>query len=374
MNFSKSSSQAGDRVVVKLGTSTLTAGTHYLSQAQMIDLVRQICELRNRGFEVVLVSSGAIAVGRAELGFPDLPKDIPAKQMLAAVGQPRLMDIWGKLFSIYDITVAQVLLARGDLSSRSNYLNARNTLIALLEQGVIPIVNENDTVATEEIRVGDNDNLSALVANLVDANLLVLLTDQEGLFKTDPRVDPEAQLVGLVDGPEIEEHLWKAAGGGGQFGVGGMVTKLEAADLARRSGVEVVIAKGNRPDILLRVTSREEVGTRITPTTSAVESRKRYILSGGRAGKLVVDEGAVTALRKGGSLLPAGVTQVVGSFHRGATLGVWSQSDEEIARGIVNYDYKDCLLLSGRQSSEIESVLGYFFGDELIHRSDLVLL
>ncbi|HJS29270.1 MAG TPA: glutamate 5-kinase [Anaerolineales bacterium] len=374
MGRSNSNPRQHKRIVVKLGTSTLTGGTQFLSQSHMVDLVRQMCELRRQGYEVLLVTSGAIAVGRAELGFPDLPKDIPAKQMLAAVGQPRLMDIWGKLFAIYQITVAQVLLTRGDLSSRSHYLNARNTLLALISHGAIPIVNENDTVATEEIRVGDNDNLSALVANLVDADLLLLLTDQDGLFQTDPRLDPEAELVRSVDGPEIEESLWNAAGGGGKYGVGGMVTKLEAADLARRSGVEVVIANGSTPDILLRVTHQEPVGTRFSATTTAVESRKRYILSGGQAGRLVVDAGAVTALQKGGSLLPAGVTEVVGQFQRGATLGVWSQNGEEIARGIVNYDHKACERLRGKRSSEIEAVAGYFYGDELIHRSDLVLL
>ncbi|HJS28442.1 MAG TPA: glutamate 5-kinase [Anaerolineales bacterium] len=367
-------SRAKQRIVVKLGTSTLTGGTHHLSQSHMVALVRQVCEVRQQGFELLLVSSGAIAVGRAELNFPDLPKDIPAKQMLAAVGQPSLMNIWAKLFDIYHVKVAQVLLTRSDLSSRSHYLNARNTLVALLERGVIPIINENDTVATEEIRVGDNDNLSALVANLVNADLLVLLTDQNGLYQSDPRLDPDAQLIQIVEGPEIEESIWKAAGGGGQFGVGGMLTKLQAADLARRSGVGVVIANGSTPDILLRVMHQEPVGTRFSATTTAVESRKRYILSGGQAGRLVVDAGAETALQKGGSLLPAGVTEVVGQFQRGATLGIWSQSGEEIARGIVNYDHKACERLRGRRSSEIETVVGYFYGDELIHRSDLVLL
>lgn len=374
MESQNSDARGRKRVVVKLGTSTLTGGTQFLSQAHMVEIVRQVCELRRLGYEVLIVSSGAIAVGRTVLDFPDLPKDIPAKQMLAAVGQPRLMDIWGQLFSIYEIKVAQVLLARGDLSSRSHYLNARNTLIALIEQGLIPVVNENDTVATEEIRVGDNDNLSALVANLVDADLLVLLTDQNGLFSTDPRVDPNAQLVARVEGPEIEDHLWEAAGGGGGYGVGGMVTKLEAADLARRSGVEVVIANGGSPDILLEIIRQEPVGTWFVPTTTAIESRKRYILSGGQAGKLVVDAGAISALRRGGSLLPAGVKEVVGDFQRGATLGVWSPDEEEVARGIVNYDHKDCRQLSGRHSREIATILGYFYGDELIHRSDLVLL
>jgi len=228
-----SSTLKGKRIIVKLGTSTLTDGTPHLSQSRMVDLVRQMAVLWSEGTRVILVSSGAITYGRELLNYPQLPKDIPAKQMLSAVGQPRLMDLWGKLFEIYALPVAQVLLTRSDLRSRSSYLNARNTLHALLAQGVIPVVNENDTVATEEIRVGDNDNLSALVANLVDAELLVLLTDQEGLFLSDPRKDPGAELVRLVDSTEIEPELWEAAGDSGALGVGGMYTKLQSADLAR---------------------------------------------------------------------------------------------------------------------------------------------
>jgi glutamate 5-kinase len=201
----------GQRFVIKLGTSTLGDGTQYLSQPRMVDLVRQMSVLKGVGVEVLVVSSGAIAYGRELLQFPHLPKDIPAKQMLSAVGQPRLMDLWGKLFTLYGFTISQVLLTRDDLRYRSRYLNARNTLLALLKQGVIPVINENDTVATEEIRVGDNDNLSALVANIVDADLLILLTDQDGLYNNDPRNNPDAKLVDLVDGPEIGQDLWAAA-------------------------------------------------------------------------------------------------------------------------------------------------------------------
>ena len=225
------------RLVVKFGTSTLTAGSPHLSPPRIIDLVRQLAGLRGQGHEVVLVSSGAMAAGRSALNFPDLPKHIPKKQMLAAVGQPRLMALYEQLFSYYAVTVAQILLTRADLADRRRYLNSRNTLNALLTQGVVPIVNENDTVATEEIRVGDNDNLSALVANLVDADQLILLTDQAGLFTADPRRDPGAQLVAEVREPEIPAALWEAAGGSATgLGTGGMVTKLQAADLARRSG------------------------------------------------------------------------------------------------------------------------------------------
>ncbi len=374
MEIPDSSLPRPTRMVVKLGTSTLTAGTPRLSQPRMADLVRQMAEMRRHNVEILLVSSGAIAVGRQALGFPQLPKDIPAKQMLAAVGQPRLMDIWGKLFDIYDIGVAQVLLTRNDLHSRPRYLNARNTLLALLNQGLVPVINENDTVATEEIRVGDNDNLSALVANLVDADLLALLTDQDGLYRSDPRLDPSTELIGLVDSPEISSELWESAGESGKLGVGGMVTKLQAADLARRSGVQVVIANGCSLDVLIRLAKNDPVGTRFTATTTAVESRKRYILAGGQRGRLVVDAGAAAALRRGGSLLPAGIVEVAGEFHRGATVSVTGSQAEDIARGMVNYNDTDCEKLIGRQSAEIEDLLGYFYGDEVIHRNNLVLL
>ncbi len=239
----------------------------------------------------------------------------------------------------------------------------------------MPIVNENDTVATEEIRVGDNDNLSALVANLIDADLLILLTDRDGLFTADPVQDPSARLINTVDSQEIAPELWEAAGGsGGGLGVGGMVTKLQAADLARRSGATVIIARGSAPNILARLVSQEPLGTKFTPTTSSVESRKRFILSGGKVGRLLIDRGAAAALARGGSLLPAGLTTIEGTFSRGENLSICNEEGQEIARGLVNYNHHDCARLCGRQSREIEPLLGYFYGDEIIHRSNLVLL
>jgi glutamate 5-kinase len=363
------------RLVVKFGTSTLTGGTTKLSSPRIVELVRQLSALREAGHEVVLVSSGAMASGREALGYPQLPKDVPAKQMLSAVGQPRLMALYEQLFRLYGVTVAQVLLTRGDLANRRRYLNARNTLNALLTQRVIPIVNENDTVATEEIRVGDNDNLSALVANLVDADTLILLTDQPGLFTADPRRDPSAKLVEQVDEPEIPDSLWEAAGGSATgLGTGGMVTKLQAADLARRSGTTVVIASGSAPDVLSRLANGETLGTRFGPIASAVESRKRYILAGETFGKLTVDEGAAKALRRGGSLLPVGVTAVEGSFERGDTVRVSDSNGHDIARGIANYSAEDLTRIGRHRSEEIEALLGYNYGDEVIHRNDLVLL
>ncbi len=363
-------------IVVKLGTSTITNGTAYLSPPLLIELARQISQLQASGRRIVLVSSGAIAAGRERLDFPNLPKDIPAKQMLSAVGQPRLMAMYEKIFGLYDLTVAQVLLTRTDLAIRKRYLNARNTLIALMQQRVVPIVNENDAVATEEIRVGDNDNLSALVANLVDAELLVLLTDQAGFYTADPRMNPDAQLVEEVTSREIAPEIWQAAGTSiPGLGTGGMTTKLQAADLARRSGTCCVIAAGREPNVLLRIAEGEKVGTLFSPIATSIESRKRYILSALQApGELRVDDGAVQALGRGASLLPVGLTGVSGTFDRGDTVRVLRPDGAEIARGIVNYDSHDLALIVRRPSDEIESILGYRFGDEVIHRNDLVLL
>jgi glutamate 5-kinase len=364
------------RIVVKLGTSTLTAGTARLSPPRLVDLVRQMAQVRAAGSEVLVVSSGAIAAGRERLNFPQLPKDIPAKQMLAAVGQPRLMALYEQLFGLYSLTVAQVLLTRSDLADRRRYLNARNTLAALLAQGAIPIVNENDTVATEEIRVGDNDNLSALVANLIEADLLVLLTDQPGLFTADPRRDPAAQLVAEVTGPQIPTSLWQAAGGTANWlGTGGMLTKLQAADLARHSGTSVVIARGDEPEVLTRLANGETAGTRFHPLSTAVESRKRFILAGGSApGRLSVDQGAAQALRRGGSLLPVGVSRVEGAFERGDTVRVLDPDGRELARGLVNYASGDLRRICGHRSEEIEAILGFAYGEEVIHRNSLVML
>ena len=363
--------------MVKLGTSTLTGGEKRLSGPRLVDLARQVSCLRAQNRQVVLVSSGAIAVGREALGYPSLPKHLPAKQMLAAVGQPRLMAIWAQYFAIYGAQVAQVLLTRADLADRRRYLNARNTFEALLQQGVIPIVNENDTVATEEIRFGDNDNLSAQVANLIEADLLVLLTDQEGLYTADPRHDPAARLIQTVGAEPFSAELWQAAGGAvSGLGTGGMMTKLQAADLARHGGTTVVIASGAEPNVLLRLTDGgEPIGTRLAPVINKLEGRKRYILSGSRsAGEVIVDAGAARALTRGGSLLPAGVTRVSGDFERGDTVRVSGPDGGGIAVGLCNYASTDLAQVCGRHSAEIEGVLGYTFGDEAIHRNNMVLL
>lgn len=363
------------RIVIKLGTSTLTAGTPRLAPAVIVELVRQMSQLIEAGCEVVLVSSGAIAAGRERLAMSAVPRGVQPRQMLAAIGQPRLMALYEQLFSLYGRTVGQVLLTRGDFARRRSYLNARTTLRALLDQGVVPIVNENDTTATEEIRVGDNDNLSALVANLVDADLLLLLTDQPGLFTTDPRRDPSAQLLPEITDAEIPASLWAAAGqSAGGLGVGGMVTKLQAAELARRGGTTTVIAAGREPDVILRAARGEALGTRFPAVGSPLYSRERFIWTSwdGQA-RLTIDAGAAAAMRAGRSLLPVGITALAGTFERGDTVAVCDLNGHELARGLVNYDAGDLARIRGQRSEHIETILGYDYGDEVIHRNHLVL-
>ncbi len=364
------------RIVIKVGTSSLTNGTNRISAPFLVELGRQVARLQADGQQVLLVTSGAIAAGREKLNFPHLPRNIPAKQMLSAAGQLRLMALYEQVFGLYDMIVGQVLLTRADLSDRRRYLNARNTLLAMLQHHVTAIINENDTVATEEIRVGDNDNLSALVANLVDADLLILLTDQDGLFTADPRSNPDAELVKTVSSDEIPEALWQAAGGSKSgLGTGGMSTKLQAADLARRSGTACVIANSSEKDVLLRLAAGEKIGTLFTPVVTAIESRKRYIMTARRApGQISVDAGAAQALARGGSLLPVGMEAVHGKFERGDTVRILDEAGKEIARGIVNYGSGDLQHLKRQRSDEIENLLGYTYGDEVVHRSDLVLI
>jgi len=366
-----------NRIVIKIGSSTLTAGSNELSKAQIVNLVGQIAQLKKNGYQLILVSSGAMATGLETLGYPELPKFIPAKQMLAAVGQPRLMNIYSDLFGIYDLTVAQVLLTRLDLSDRTRYLNARNTIEALLAQDLIPIINENDTVATEEIRVGDNDNLSALVSNLIEADLLIMLTDKQGLFTADPDQDKDAVLIQEVNEERIPDTLWKAAGkSSSKTGTGGMYTKIQAADLARRSGTRVVITDGSTPEVILRVVAGDPLGTQFSALVSNMESRKRFILAGPKSnGRITVDTGAEEILRKGkSSLLPVGVVSVEGEFVRGDTISIQNDQGQEIALGLANYNVDSMRCIQGHQSGEIESILGFSYGNELVHHDNLVVV
>ena len=363
------------RVVIKIGTSTATEDGR-LSAPRLIEYARTLAGLTAAGHQIAWVSSGAVAAGREALGIAPGERRVAAKQMLAAVGQPRLMALYSELFGHYRQTVAQVLLTRTDLEQRRSYLNARRTFEELYAHGVLPIVNENDTVATEEIRVGDNDQLSALVANLIDARLLILLTDQQGLFDADPRLSPEAQLVPRVDTPEIPEALWQAAGGrAGAHGTGGMLTKLRAADIARRGGTEVVIASGADPQVIARLIEGAAIGTRFSALTPPREARKRYILGGLRTGVGVsIDSGAEQALSQGKSLLGVGIRRVDGDFDRGDTVTVHTEGGRALARGIANYGANELKRIAGKRSGEVELILGYDFGPEFIHRDDLVML
>ncbi len=362
------------RIVIKLGTSVLTGGTRFLDRPRLVELVRQCAQLHREGRDVIVVTSGAIAVGRARLDFPALPATVANKQLFAAVGQTRLMLQWERFFDIYGIFVGQVLLTRADVQDRARYLNARESLAALLDQRIVPVINENDAVATEEIKVGDNDNLSALVTTLTDADLLLLLTDQPGLFSADPRTHPDAELIPEVR--RIDETLRATAGDSRSgLGTGGMITKLEAADKARRAGADVVVAAGAAPSVILRAAAGEAVGTRFPALANRLESRKRWILAGQRpAGALAVDWGAARALTQHGrSLLPAGILGVEGIFARGDTVRIVSRG-REIARGLSAYSSEQVAQLLGAQSDEIAGRLGFTYGPTVVHRNDMILL
>ena len=365
------------RIVAKFGTNVLTTGSDRLDLEMMLTLVGQVAWLRRRGADVIVVTSGAIAAGRHRLGIARDRKDMPFRQVLAAVGQSDLMQAYQELFARHDMTVAQTLLTGRDLADRQGYLNARNTLQALLKLRVVPVVNENDVVAVEEIegaKIGDNDNLSALVANLVDADLLVLLTDTGGLYTADPRRDPSARLVPRVDriNAEIEALAGDSAGGG----VGGMATKLQAARLATAGGTDVAIAAGREPDALVRLAQGQPLGTLFPASVDRLESRKRWMLAGlSLKGDIVVDEGASRALRQEKrSLLPAGVKDVRGPFQRGDAVAIVDGEGQRIACGIANYGAEETLRIRGLRSDRIEAALGHHYGGEVVHRDNLVLL
>jgi len=374
----KKSNLLHHRIVTKFGTSLLTGGSDRLNQDIMSNLVAQVAQLHKQGLELLVVSSGAIASGRSKLGLTKKVKGIPFRQVLASVGQNRLMYVYEQLFSQHNITVAQALLTKADLSDRAGYLNARNTLLALLELKVVCIVNENDVVAVDEIeeaKFGDNDNLSAMVANLVDADLLLILTDATGLYTADPHRDPSARLIPQVDRIDAEiEHL--AADTPGGLGIGGMVTKIEAAKLATASGVAVVVADGREPNIILRLAAGEAIGTCFSPTTSKLESRERWMLSGlSTKGKLVVDSGAALALvTQKRSLLAAGIRQMEGKFQRGDIVNIHDPQGARLGCGITNYSSSDIDTIKGAHSKKIASLLGYDYGSEVVHRNNLVVL
>jgi len=374
----KSTALLNRRIVIKFGTSLLTGGSTQLNQTIMSNLAGQVSKLHEQSVDIILVSSGAIASGRHRLGLTRKIKGIPYKQVLASVGQNRLMNVYDQLFSQHNITVAQALLTKSDLSERAGYLNARNTLLALLELGVICIVNENDVVAVDEIdeaKFGDNDNLSAMVANLIDADLLLLLTDTAGLYTADPKNNRSARLITQVKKIDVEiERL--AADTASSLGTGGMSTKIEAARLATASGVTVVIADGREPDIILKLASGETTGTRFLPAASKLESRKRWMLSGlCTKGKLVIDSGAAMALKKQNrSLLAAGIKEVQGEYDRGDIVDIYDAEGSHLGCGITNYKSDDVSRIKGASSKNIAAILGVDYGPEVVHRNNLAIL
>jgi glutamate 5-kinase len=362
------------RVVVKVGSGLITAPAVGPDPDRIERLAADVAAVR-RDREVALVSSGAIATGMARLGLAERPRSIPEKQAAAAVGQSALMWQYEIAFKRHGIAVGQVLLTAQDIGDRTRYLNARNTLLALLGFGVVPIVNENDTVAVEEIKVGDNDNLSALVASLVEADLLVLLTDVEGLYTADPSRDPAATKLDTVE--TITEDIVRMAGAHEDgVSVGGMATKLQAAQKAAASGVPMVIASGRQSGVLARILAGEPVGTYFVPKADRLGARKRWIaFAVPPQGRLVVDAGAARALTgHGRSLLPSGVTAVTGEFGAGEVVAVVDADGKEIARGLVNFDTGELRRIRGAKTQEIEARLGYKSFDEVIHRDNLVIL
>ncbi|MGC9457480.1 MAG: glutamate 5-kinase [Halothiobacillaceae bacterium] len=363
------------RWVVKIGSAMVTAAGRGLDRGAIDGWVRQIAALRREDRELLIVTSGAVAEGMARLGWTRRPDDLPHLQAAAAVGQMGLVQAYESVLKEYGIHSAQILLTHEDLSDRQRYLNARSTLRTLLSMGVIPVVNENDTVATEEIRFGDNDTLAALIANLVEADLLVILTDQEGLYSADPRRDPSARLLGEVRAgdPALEAM---ASPEGGALGRGGMYTKVKAAERAGRSGTATLVASGGQPEILTRLAAGEPLGTLFLPERSRLAARKQWLAGQLKvAGTLAVDEGAVRALvERGRSLLPVGVRGVQGDFTRGELVAVVGPSGREIARGLVNYSALETERIRGLPSDRIAERLGFVEEAELIHRDNLVLV
>lgn len=361
------------RIVVKVGSSTIADGGH-LNEAALIGLVHDLALIKQDGVEVILVTSGAIAAGWPGLGLKQRPQTLPHLQASAAVGQIRLMAAYEEWFRSYEQRTALMLLTRDDFSDRERYTRMNDTLRALLHHGVIPIINENDTVAVDEIKVGDNDTLSAYVTNLAQAELLVILSDQAGFYTADPRHDPNPKLIYTVD--TISEEIWTAAGEAGTTnGTGGMVTKLRAADIVTGSGEMMVLAHGREPLVVTRLLNGELLGTLFLPQ-SRISGRKRWIAySRPPKGRLIVDDGARNALVGGGkSLLPAGIRRVEGNFDYSDTVSCRTENGVEFARGLVNYNAVETTKLMGKHTKDIEKILGYRDYDEIIHRDNLVLL
>ncbi|GLI54201.1 glutamate 5-kinase [Thermodesulfovibrio yellowstonii] len=363
------------RIVVKIGSNLLTDKAGRINQKRIFSLAKEVSELHNKSIEVVMVSSGAIASGLRKLGLKTKPREIRKKQATAAVGQPLLMWMYERSFLQYKKHIAQILLTRDDLSDRIRYVNAKNTILTLLEMDVIPIINENDTVATDEIKFGDNDQLAALVSGLIEANHLIILSDVEGLYTSDPKKDPDAKIIKHVK--EVSKELIEIAKPTSTgYGTGGMYSKVMAAKKATSFGIPVHIVSGRRYGNIKAVIEGKQIGTYFEPIAQKVTSRKGWIAYATRAkGNLYIDEGAVKALLKNGkSLLPSGIKKVEGDFDVGDAVYCIDEKGERIAKGLVNYSSCEIKLIKGKKSSEIEKILGYKYADEIVHRDNLVIL
>ena len=364
------------RIVIKVGTSTITYANGKRNFSQIDRLAREISDLQNQGKEMILVTSGAVAVGVDRMGLPGKPKTIPGKQAAAAVGQGVLMHTYEKFFADYGQIVAQVLITKTEAIDRHRYTNTRNNFMELMRQRVIPIVNENDVVALDELKIGDNDNMSALVAGIVDADLVIILSDVDGLYTANPQTHPDAVIVPEV--AEITPEIEASAGGvGSARGTGGMATKIQAAKAATSSGIHLVIASGTEKNAITRVLQGEELGTLFVSRENRLQFRKRWLAFGAKiAGSIVVDDGCAKAIRKAGgcSILPAGVFAVQGEFLPGSTVSVIDKDAHELARGLVHYSSAELEQIKGCNSGEIANILGHKNFDEVIHRDDLVIL
>ena len=359
------------RVVIKVGTTTLTHDTGLLNLERIEILVRQISNLHNHGYEVVLVTSGAIGAGMGKLNLNERPKNLPEKQAIAAVGQVALIHLYQKIFAEYGKTVGQLLLTASDINERNRYLNGRNTCFSLFNLGVIPIINENDAIAVEEIKVGDNDTLSAFVSTLIDADLLIILSDIDGLYDSNPKKNPNAKLISLV--PQLNEEIINMAGGSdSKFGTGGMATKLNAAEIAINSGTNMVIAQGNKPENLMAIVKGEDIGTLFVKKKKGLKAKKHWLqYSSKKLGKIIVDNGAKEALLKHRSLLPSGIVDVEGNFNKGDVITIIDEEKNILASGITNYDAIECRKIMGKQTKEIIKILGYKDYDEVIHINNM---
>lgn len=359
------------RVVIKVGTTTLTHDTGLLNLERIEILVRQISNLHNHGYEVVLVTSGAIGAGMGKLNLNERPKNLPEKQAIAAVGQVALIHLYQKIFAEYGKAVGQLLLTASDINERNRYLNGRNTCFSLFNLGVIPIINENDAIAVEEIKVGDNDTLSAFVSTLIDADLLIILSDIDGLYDSNPKKNPNAKLISLV--PQLNEEIINMAGGSdSKFGTGGMATKLNAAEIAINSGTNMVIAQGNKPENLIAIVKGEDIGTLFVKKKKGLKAKKHWLqYSSKKLGKIIVDNGAKEALLKHRSLLPSGIVDVEGNFNKGDVITIIDEEKNILASGITNYDAIECKKIMGKQTKEIIKILGYKDYDEVIHINNM---